>query len=103
MLAVQSVTTRVWRPALAHFIDQLRRAALSAELNIVEGYALGTPLQFRRHLMISFGSSVEAVDVVDILRALLPSEDKDLKEVQKLGEECSRLVLALKHSIERRL
>lgn len=41
-------------------IDQLRRAAISADVNIVEGYALNTPALFRRHLRIALGSAVEA-------------------------------------------
>src|SRR5262245_13078349 len=103
VLGVERVTTRIWRPALAHFIDQLRRSALSVQLNIAEGQGLATPLLFRKHLTISYGSSIEAVDVLDLLRELVPSEEKDLKELQEWGEECSRLVLGLKHSIESKL
>ena len=40
--------------------DQLKRAAISVEANIVEGYALGTPALFKRHLRIAFGSAAEA-------------------------------------------
>ena len=40
--------------------DQLRRAALSVEANIVEGYALGTSALCGRHLRIAFGSAAEA-------------------------------------------
>src|SRR2546428_14134299 len=40
--------------------DQLRRAAVSVEANIVEGYALGTSKLFRRHLRIASGSAAEA-------------------------------------------
>jgi four helix bundle protein len=40
--------------------DQLRRAAISVEANVVEGYALGTTALFRRHLRIAFGSAAEA-------------------------------------------
>ena len=40
--------------------DQLKRAAISVEANIVEGYALGTPALCRRHLRIAFGSAAEA-------------------------------------------
>ena len=40
--------------------DQLRRAAISVEANVVEGYALGTTPLFRRHLRIAFGSAAEA-------------------------------------------
>jgi four helix bundle protein len=103
VLGVQRVTTRIWRPALAHFIDQLRRSALSVQLNIAEGHGLATPLLFRRHLTISYGSSIEAVDVLDLLRELVPHEGKDLQELQDWGQECSRLVLGLKHSIESKM
>lgn len=41
-------------------LDQLRRAALSADLNLVEGYALGTGPLFRRHARIALGSAAEA-------------------------------------------
>ena len=40
--------------------DQLRRAVVSVEANIVEGYALGTTPQLRRHLKIALGSAAEA-------------------------------------------
>jgi len=40
--------------------DQLKRAAISVEANIVEGYALGTPALCKRHLRIAFGSAAEA-------------------------------------------
>ena len=76
---------------------------LSVQLNVSEGQGLATPLLFRKHLTISYGSSIEAVDVIELLRELLPNEEKDLKELQDWGEECSRLILGLKHSIENRL
>jgi len=40
--------------------DQLKRASISVEANIVEGYALGTPALCQRHLRIAFGSAAEA-------------------------------------------
>ncbi len=39
--------------------DQLRRATISVEANIVEGYALNTPALLRRHLRIAIGSLAE--------------------------------------------
>jgi len=47
-------------------VDQLRRAALSADLNIVEGYALGTAPLYRRHLRIALGSAAEAESLLQI-------------------------------------
>jgi four helix bundle protein len=46
--------------------DQLRRAALSVEANIVEGYALGTSALCGRHLRIAFGSAAEAECLVRV-------------------------------------
>lgn len=56
----------VLRSADAHYhprsralFDQMRRAAISVEANIVEGYALGTSALFRRHVRIALGSAAE--------------------------------------------
>jgi len=56
--------------------DQLRRAALSVEANIVEGYALGTPALCGRHLRIAFGSAAEAECLIRVADELgyLPSD-----------------------------
>ena len=49
-----------WRPYSSDLLNQLKRAAISVEANIVEGYALGTPGLVVRHLRIAFGSAAEA-------------------------------------------
>ena len=50
----QALPRRTWA-----VVDQVRRAAVSVEANIVEGYALGTIPLFRRHLRIALGSAAE--------------------------------------------
>jgi four helix bundle protein len=56
-------------------VDQLRRAVVSIDVNIVEGYALGTAPLFRRHLRIALGSAAEAHRLLAIAaeRDYLPS------------------------------
>src|SRR5256885_3529828 len=49
-----------YHPRSRALFDQLRRATISVEANIVEEYALSTPLQFKRHLRIALGSAAEA-------------------------------------------
>jgi four helix bundle protein len=49
-----------YHPRSRSLLDQIRRAVISVEANIVEGYALGTTMQFRRHLRIAMGSAAEA-------------------------------------------
>lgn len=53
------VTDAAYHPRARSLFDQMRRAGLSVEANIVEGYALGTAAQFRRHLRIATGSAAE--------------------------------------------
>ena len=60
MLLALTKSDAAFHPRSKALFDQLRRAAISVEANIVEGYALGTPLQFRRHLRIAMGSAAEA-------------------------------------------
>jgi four helix bundle protein len=61
--------------------DQLKRAAISVEANIVEGYALGTPALCRRHLRIALGSAAEAECLV---RAAGEAEYLEMGVVQQL-------------------
>lgn len=66
----------VSRPASYALFDQLRRATISIEANIVEGYALSTRPQFLRHLRIAVGSAAEAECLLDIAAELeyLPAD-----------------------------
>src|SRR5947208_3966435 len=54
-----------YHPRSRALFDQLGRATISVEANIVEGYALSTPLQFRRHLRIAVGSAAEAESLIE--------------------------------------
>src|SRR3989441_444169 len=60
VLLVFQETDRARHPRAFGLFDQLKRATLSVEANIVEGYALGTVGLCRRHLRIAFGSAAEA-------------------------------------------
>lgn len=54
------MTDAAYHPKARSLFDQIRRAAVSIEANVVEGYALGTAPQFVRHLRIARGSAAEA-------------------------------------------
>jgi four helix bundle protein len=103
VLAVFRVTGQCWKPQNAEVISQLRRSALSLQLNIAEGYALKTDGLFRRHLTIAYGSGVEALDALGILRELSPEVGQELDALVDEGRRCCGLVLGLKHAIERRM
>lgn len=82
-----------WKPWSSALIDQVRRAAISIEANIVEGYALGTPAQFRRHLRIALGSAAE---VECLLRLANESDYLPGPIVSRLNRQCDPIIRALR-------
>jgi four helix bundle protein len=60
LLLVLRATDVAYHPRSRALFDQIRRATISIEANIVEGYALSTPAYFRKHLRIAIGSAAEA-------------------------------------------
>jgi len=82
VLLVFESTDQARHPRSFGLFDQLKRAALSVEANIVEGYALGTVPLCRRHLRIAFGSAAEAECQTRIARDLcyLPAPAADAIE-----------------------
>jgi four helix bundle protein len=82
---VLRTTDSFYHPRARQLFDQLKRASISVVANIVEGYALGTTPQFRRHLMIAMGSAAEVECLLDLA-----------KEVEYLPvETCSELLQAV--------
>src|SRR5437773_11276564 len=60
VLLVFQATDRARHPRAFGLFDQLKRATLSVEANIVEGNAIGTVPLCRRHLRIALGSAATA-------------------------------------------
>jgi four helix bundle protein len=58
-VGVLDATDQPMPPRAWTVVDQLRRAAVSVDVNLVEGYALGTAPLFRRHVRIALGSAAE--------------------------------------------
>jgi four helix bundle protein len=59
-LLLLEATDLAYHARARELFGQLKRAAISVEANIVEGYALNTAPLCRRHLRIAFGSAAEA-------------------------------------------
>src|SRR5256885_11865206 len=76
-------TDAAYHPRAKNLFDQLRRATISIEANIVEGYALNTPGLCRRHLRIAFGSAAEAETLG---RAAVEMGDLDESTVEPILE-----------------
>jgi four helix bundle protein len=75
-LAALEAVDEAWTPRAGAVLEQLRRAALSPDLNIVEGFALNTVPLFRRHLRIAIGSAAETERLISIAakRQYLPAD-----------------------------
>ncbi len=74
--------------------SQLRRAGLSVILNIVEGFARQSKKEFRRFLIMSFGSLKETKYLLYFAKEQKYLIDKTHDEVFSLSEEVARLLWA---------
>lgn len=71
-------------PKCREVFSQLRRAVISVEANIVEGYALGTADLYRRHLRIALGSAAEAECLIRLSRDVNYLTDTTAKEIESI-------------------
>lgn len=85
LLLTLEATDVSYHPRARALFDQINRAVVSVEANIVEGYALQTVPLFRRHLRIAFGSAAEAEALVraSVERGYLPAASEI---IDALGE-----------------
>jgi len=95
VLLALTTTDQAYHPRSRAVFDQLRRAALSVEVNVVEGYALGTPKQFRRHLRIALGSAAEAECLVRIAEELGYLPETVIDRATKILDEVIAMLFGL--------
>ncbi len=79
-------------------LDQLRRAVISIDVNIVEGYALGTAPLFRRHLRIALGSAAEAQRLLEIAERRQYLTADELRPLKELADRAIRALYGLLRS-----
>jgi four helix bundle protein len=68
LMLTLSATDAAYHPRSRALFDQLKRAAISVEANIAEGYALGTVPLYKRHIRIALGSAAEAECLTRVAR-----------------------------------
>jgi four helix bundle protein len=98
VIATFKTTDRYFSAKARPIFDQLRRAAVSIEANIVEGYALDTKPQFRRHLRIARGSAAEAECLLRILKDLDYLSSTQIKQLHQRLEPALKTIKGLLHS-----
>ena len=94
-MAAVDLAESYWKPSLRSVYDQLTSAALPAQINIAEGYALGTKPMFVRHLRIAYGSSIETADLLELLAERLVIPVATASSTLEHSRLCQRLLLGL--------
>ncbi len=77
--------------------SQLRRAALSVTLNIVEGFARHSQNEFRHFLLISFGSLKETSYLLYFAFEQNYLAEKTYQETILMTEEVSKIIWKILH------
>lgn len=85
-----------WSPGRSSAIEQVRRAALSVQLNIAEGYASGSAKRYVAHLGIAYASAVETTDILELLLELGEPVDTVLAGSRHTQAVTLRLLRSLK-------
>jgi four helix bundle protein len=100
-LAIYKASEKFPKREMFGLTSQIRRAAVSIESNVAEGYALGTAPNYLRHLNISVGSLAEVECQAEIAYDLLYLDDRDYTHLTQLAIEVGYLLSRLKAGIQR--
>ena len=76
-------------------VSQLRRAALSIPLNIIEGYARFNKNEFRQFLRISLGSLAELTYLLEFSFGQKYLKKKNFEDLMEIRDRCGRLLWKL--------
>jgi four helix bundle protein len=98
LLITYRSTDSAYHPRKISLFDQIRRAVVSVEANIVEGYALNTAPLFKRHLRIAFGSAAEAETLVRVAGELTYLDGLIAAKIEKVLGLAMRAIRGLMRS-----
>jgi len=94
-LETLDVIERAWHPRCRIVFDQLVRAVVSTDVNIVEGWALGTLALYRRHRRIALGSAAEAERLLEIAKERRYLDQGAVERLLKISERTTRALYGL--------
>jgi four helix bundle protein len=80
--------------------DQVQRAAVSILSNIAEGFDRNSRAEFARFVSIARGSAGEVRAQIHLARELGYLQDEKSKELLGMCEEITRMLIALRKSLE---
>lgn len=79
--------------------SQLRRAALSVVLNIVEGHARKSKLEFKRFLDISLASLAEVEYLLELSMGLKYLNEDSYSKIEDIRRECGKLIWSYREKV----
>ncbi len=97
------VTKMFPKEELFGMTSQIRRAATSIPANIAEGNARWHTKEYLHHLSVARGSLAEVETHLILSREVKLLPEADLQKCLELADEISRMLSALRTSLERRL
>ena len=96
VLEVYEMTRIFPREEMYSHTDQIRRAASSIPMNIAEGYAKReSQSEFKRFLMMSFGSYAEMIVLLDLSKDLGYVSEANYEEIKTRYVEVGKMLSVL--------
>lgn len=92
---IYKVTVKFPKYELYGVTSQLRRAALSVVLNIVEGHTRGGKNEFRQFLRIAYGSLAETEYLLVFSKEQKYLDDKEFMVLENSRKECGQVLWKL--------
>lgn len=99
VVAVYDLTENFPRTELFGLNSQMRRSAVSIACNIAEGSKRGTKKDFRKFLLISYGSGAELETQIIIAKRLSFGKKLDFSKVDSLLVEVMKMLHAMTDSL----
>jgi four helix bundle protein len=96
---IYKITERFPKKEMFGITSQLRRAALSVPVNIVEGYGRKSKAELSRFIDIAFGSLAETEYLFEFSERLGYAGSDKAAEIHGLIEEVSKIMWKFKQSL----
>lgn len=88
------------RQELYNLASQVKRAAVSVRLNIVEGAACESPAEFARYLEIAYRSLREALTCIELSYELRFVKVESVQELLDFGDRLAGVIFAYRRSLQ---
>jgi four helix bundle protein len=98
---VYKLTTGFPKEELFGMTAQLRKAAVSAPLNIIEGCACEGDADYLKFLQMAYGSLRELRYLLDLGKRLGLMNDRDTKSVEEKSVEAEKVLFGLMRSVRK--